>query len=329
MTEMNNHLAQTHSAAEIAKFARPLAVRRVPPFARIFLATVLFFAMSFAAKAGWFDKKEADFTNYEVPLYQQITNHIKVKILARLGEGKNTRDRYFIIPFAYQNKANDPAYSHSFMTVIRVLADNQQHQLTAGVKKRTYKDRAFQAFTISWLPYDFATNPNLCVFKGFGSRIIPSWNQCPLSSGRSFTLEETIKLAVNVKNAVCMWGPYEISKDGFDMAVKRLRLLEAGAIKYRADDRLTRENHTAINCFHAMAGLTELFPKGGIFGTGFNMWGINGTSRVLLEYNETAHIKGVLLEPVDDKQDRFGFVYAPTRESGYYNPFKTASAYKR
>jgi len=285
--------------------------------------------MSFVARAGWFDRPNADFTNHEVPLYQQIANHIKVRILARLGEGKNTRDRFFIIPFAYENKGNNPGYSHSFMTVIRVLADNKQRKLTPGIEKRTYKDREFQAFTISWLPADFSTNPNLCVFKGFGSRIFPTWNRCPVSPGRSFTLEETIKLAVNAKNAVCMWGPYEIRKEGFDLAVNRLRLLEKGTIKYRADDRLTRKDLTAINCFHAMAGLTELFPNGGIFGTGFKMWGVNGTERVLIEYNAKAHIRGVLLEAVDEKKDRFGFVYAPTRDSRYYDPFKTASAYRR
>ncbi len=295
----------------------------------MFMAGVLFLAMSFVAQAGWFDKPDADFGNYDVPLYKQITNHIKVKILARLGEGRNLRDRYFIIPFAYENKGNDPAYSHSFMTVIRVLPDNKQAKLTSGIQKRTYKDREFQAFTISWLPHDFPANPNLCVFKGFGSRLIPTWNRCPLSEGKSFTLEETIKLAVNVKNAVCMWGPYEISKEGFEVAVARLRLLEKGTIKYRADDRLTRKDQTAINCFHAMAGLTELFPNGGIFGTGFNMWGINGTERVLIEYKAKAKVRKFLLEPVDEKNDRFGFVYAPTRESRYYDPFKTASAYHR
>jgi hypothetical protein len=126
-----------------------------------------------------------------------------------------------------------------------------------------------------------------------------------------------------------MWGPYEISKDGFDLAVSRLRLLEKGSIKYRADDRLTRKDRTAINCFHAMAGLTELFPNGGIFGTGFKMWGINGTSRVLMEYNAKGHLRGVLLEPVDEKKDRYGFVYAAGRDGRYYDPFETASAYQR
>lgn len=321
---MNDFSAQAHSVAEIAK-----PVRRVPALSRVFLAGVLFLALSFVAQACWFDKPAADFSNYEVPLYQQITSRIKAKILARVGEGRNNRDRYFIIPFAYENKGNDPGYSHSFMTVIRVLPDNRQVKLTKGISKRTYKDREFQAFTISWLPHDFSADPNLCVFKGFGARIIPTWNRCPMVEGRSFTLEETIKLAVNVKNSVCMWGPYEIKKEGFDLAVGRLRLLEKGTIKYRADDRLTRKDRSAINCFHAMAGLTELFPNGGIFGTGFKMWGVNGTARVLIEYNETARIKGVLLEPVDEKKDRYGFVYAPSREGKYHDPFKVSSAYQR
>ncbi len=323
---MSAHPAPTVAVEEIPSATRSRTVRRVPPFARLVLAATLFFTLSFVAQAGWFDPKP-DYSNYDVPLYQQVTDHIKVRILSRLGEGKNLRDRYFIIPFAYQNEGNDAGYSHSFMTVIRVLADTKHDKLTAGLRKRTYKNREFQAFNISWLPKDFGTNPNLCVFNGFGSRIVPAWNRCPLVEGRSFTLEETIKLAVNVKNAVCMWGPYEIRKEGFDLGVKRLRLLEKGEIKYRADDRLTREKRTAINCFHAMAGLTELFPNGGIFGTGFKMWGINGTARVLIEYNEAASFQGLILEPVDEKNDRFGFVYAPARDSRCYNPFKTAFAY--
>jgi hypothetical protein len=271
-----------------------------------------------------------DFTNYDVPLYQQITNRIKAKILARIGEGKNTRDRYFIIPFAYENKGNDPEFSHSFITVIRVLADDRQPKLTAGLKVRQYKNREFEAFTISWLPHDFDTNPHLCVFNGFGSRLIPSWNKCPTSVGHNFNLEQTIKLAVNVKNAVGMWGPYEVTQGGFDLGVQRMRLLDGGTIKYRADDRLTRKDRTAINCFHAIAGLDKLFPNGGLFGTGFKMWGLNGTRRVLIEYKSTAGDRGLLLEPIDQKKDLYGFVYAPTRDARrIFDPFKNASAYRK
>ena len=325
---MNDHLAQTKSSEDMPNQAQRRTAPRVASFARLFLAGVLILGLSLVAKAGLF-QKDPDFSNYDVPLYEQITNHIKAKVLARLGDGKNTRDRYFIIPFAYENKGNDPRFSHSFMVVIRVLADDKQSKLTQGLQKRTYKNREFEAFTISWLPHDFLTNPNLCVFEGFGSRIFPKLNDCPLSVGRDFKLDETIKLAVNAKNAVCMWGPYEISKEGFDLGVKRLRLLDGGTIRYRADDRLYRKDQVAINCFHAMSGLAELYPNGGIFGTGFKMWGINGTARVLIEYKAKARNKGLLLEPVNEKKDRYGFVYAPTRDShDVYNPFKSASAYR-
>jgi hypothetical protein len=273
-------------------------------------------------------QREPDFSNYDLPLYTQIVNRIKAKVSARLGEGMNPHDRYFIIPFAYQNRANDPEYSHSFISVIRVFADNKEAKLTPGLKTRTYKNRQFEAFTISWLPRDFKRHPHLCVFDGPGSRINPELNKCPVVPGENFNLEDTIKLATHDHLAVAMWGPYEIAKPGFDLGVRRKRLLDGGTIKYRADDRIYREKKIAINCFHAMAGLDQLFPKGGLFGTGFNMWGFNGTARVLIEYKEKANYKGLLLEPVDVKKDRYGFIYAPKRNGPVnYNPIKNSSAY--
>lgn len=293
------------------------------------LAWLLALGLCLSANAAE-PKPGLDYSNYHVPLYEQITNRIKDKVMARLGEGKNTRDRYFIIPFAYENDGNDPEFSHSFLSVIRVLADDRQPNLTAGLKKRAHGNRTFEAFTISWLPRDFASNPHLCVFEGVGARLDPRLNKCPVSIGRNFNLEETIKLGADVKNAVCMWGPYEITKDAFDLTVKRLRLLQGGTIKYRADDRLLRKDRTAINCFHAMANVYELYPNGGIFGTGFNMWGLNGTARVLIEYKDRAAKRGLLLEPVDEKKDRYGFVYAASEKSApSYNPFKAASVYHR
>jgi hypothetical protein len=326
---MNDHRAQTTSSEEMPIQGWRRAGPRVRPLARFFLTIVMVLRLSVVVQAGLLNQNP-DFSNYNVPLYEQIANHIKAKVLARLGDGRSTRDRYFIIPFAYENKGNDPKFSHSFLSVIRVLADKKQTRLTPGLQKRTYMNRDFEAFTISWLPHDFSSNPHLCVFEGVGSRLFPKLNVCPLSVGRDFKLDETIKLAVNAKNAVCMWGPYEISKEGFDLGVRRLRLLNGGTIRYRADDRLYRKDRIAINCFHAMAGLDELYPNGGIFGTGLKMWGINGTTRVLIEYRAKASNKGLLLEPVDARKDRYGFVYVPARNSrDFYNPFKNASAYQK
>ena len=77
-----------------------------------------------------------------------------------------------------------------------------------------------------------------------------------------------------------------------------------------------------------MAGLDQLYPNGGLFGTRFKMGGINGTRRVLIEYTKKASNKGMLLDRVDIKKGLYGFVYAPERNSrGGYNPFPNASVY--
>jgi hypothetical protein len=290
----------------------------------LFRTLILLLTLPIVARA------ETDFSNYDAPLYQQIVDRIKAKVSARLGEGRNPSDRVFIIPFAYEDRGNHPEHSHSFISVIRVLADNKQTKLTPGLAKQKYQNREFEAFTISWLPADFMTNPNLCVFDGPLSRTIPANNKCPISPGRNFNLEETIKLAVAQKNAVAMWGPYEIKQEAFDLAVKRKELLDGGTIKYRADDRLYQKDKVAISCFHAMAGLEELFPKGGFLGTGLKMWGFNGTARVLIEYTKRARYKGLLLEPVDVKKDRVAFVYAPARNGPVpYDPLRNGFAYQR
>jgi len=292
-----------------------------------FVTSVLFLAGCASGPGG----RHVNFSNYDKTLTEQATDQIKARVATRLGQGKNLDDRYFIIPFAYENKGNDPAFSHSFLSVIRVFADDRQPEPVPGLKKMAWKGREFEAFTISWLPHDFPENPNLCVFEGFGAVLVPSLNKCPLSDGKSFDLPTTLKLAVHEKGAVGMWGPYEISKPGFDLAVQRLFMLHKGTIKYVADDRRYRKDLLAINCFHAIAGLHELFPNGGIFGTGFKMWGLNGTRQVLLEYTTTDSNKGLLLEPIDIKKDLIGFVYAPDRTAKeVYDPFTTsASAYHK
>jgi hypothetical protein len=282
----------------------------------------------FLAVQPRFARGDVDFSHYDVPLYTQIVNRIKANIAPRLGTAPLTKERYFMIPFAYQDDGNHPEKSHSFISVIRVFADDKQPKETPGLVQGKYKNREFEAFTISWLPADFLENPNLCVFEGPGARLFATKNQCPVLPGKNFKLADTIKLAVNAKNAVAMWGPYEIRKEGFDRGVARKKLLDGGTIRYRADDRLYQKDKAAISCFHAMAGLDELFPRGGLFNSGLRMWGFNGTARVLIEYTEKPLFKKLILEPVDVKKDRSFFVYAATANGPVpYNPAKVAAAY--
>ena len=191
------------------------------------------------AQAGLL-KPDVNYSNYNVPLYEQIVNRIKAKGAPRLAEGKNTRDRYFIVPFAYQRRWNNPEFSHSFISVIHLLPAGKKLGLRPGFRRGKFKGRDFEAFTISWVPHDFDRNPHLCVFDGFGSRLFASLNKCPISVGRDFTLAETLKLAVNEKNAVGMWGPYEIKKAAFDLGVKRMRLLDVRSEPDRTERAVAR-----------------------------------------------------------------------------------------
>src|ERR1700716_4499128 len=85
--------------------------RRINPLASWVATCALLFSPCVPVH-GILRKGDADFSNYDVPLYEQIVNRIKAKVAARLGEGENRQDCYFIVPFAYQNKRNDPGFSH-------------------------------------------------------------------------------------------------------------------------------------------------------------------------------------------------------------------------
>jgi hypothetical protein len=102
----------------------------------------LLFSPCVQAHAGLF-KPDVDYSNYNVPLFDQVVNRIKAKVAARLGEGENTVDRYFIVPFAYQHRGNKPALAHSFISVIRVFADNKQPHFTPGLRQGQFRNRNF------------------------------------------------------------------------------------------------------------------------------------------------------------------------------------------
>jgi hypothetical protein len=330
--------ANENSVARLFRWVvRRVANRRTKVLARVATCALLLGPLV-PVHGGWL-KPDVDYSNYDSPLWDQIVNHIKAKILARIRGGKLTTDRYFIIPFAFQDRGVNPEHSHSFISVIRVIANAKpvppSNKLVlsraapkTGIRHGEYMGLSFEAFTISWVPHDWDTNPHLCVFDGFASRIFPSNNHCPITVGKNFLLAQSLKQAMNFKAAVGIWGPYEIRREGFELGVRRMKLLDGGTIRYLADDRLTRKDLIAINCFHAMAGLDQLYPNGGLFGTGFMMWGIKGTERVLIEYTHRASDRGILLEPVDYKKDLYGFVYAPKRNGPFvYNPFRNATAY--
>src|SRR5260370_2603539 len=91
--------------------------RGVKRLAIWFATCALLFSPCVPVHAGLL-KAEVDFSNYDAPLFEQIVNRIKAKVAARLGKGVNTQDRYFIIPFPYQDSGIKPHLSPSCCSVI-------------------------------------------------------------------------------------------------------------------------------------------------------------------------------------------------------------------
>jgi len=107
--------------------------RRINPLASWVATCALLFNPCVSVHAGLL-KADVDFSNFDVPLYEQIVNRIKAKVAARPGPGVNAQDRYFVIPFAYQDRWIKPQPSHSFISVIRVLGEGKQPSLTSGFR---------------------------------------------------------------------------------------------------------------------------------------------------------------------------------------------------
>src|SRR5215472_7268326 len=128
---MNNLLNSEDSKVRPAGSGVGMKIsRQEKPLVRWVATCALFlFSTGVPVHAGLI-KPDVDYSNYQTPLLEQMVNRIKAKISARLGTKENRQDRYFIIPFAYQNFGNSPDLSHSFISVVRVFPDQKQPKYT-------------------------------------------------------------------------------------------------------------------------------------------------------------------------------------------------------
>lgn len=140
-------------------------------------------------------------------------------------------DTYYLIVFGSQRIPNNPNYSHSFATFVRSSCPDAPSGRAAT---------ALESHTISWLP---ATGE---------VRTLALTPEC----GRNFGLDETLALALNNKERVSLWGPYEIQPELYYRALRRIEQLESGQVLYKANDSGRRSNEVS-NCIHAISAVTQ------------------------------------------------------------------------
>jgi len=124
-------------------------------------------------------------------------------------------------------RAQEPNESY-YMTIFSAQADSRD-------PRRTH---SFASFVISWMPRSL----DIVILRRHPE------------PGANLDLESSLRWAESRNCRVSMWGPYQISKELYDRAVKQEARLNSGLVLYKALDRRFRPG-MASNCIHAVSDL--------------------------------------------------------------------------
>ena len=150
---------------------------------------------------------------------------------APFTSGANAGEEYFLLMYGSQRTSNNPNYSHTFATFVKVI------WVGPGPCP---PNAAIESHTISWLP------ENLKVRIG---ALLP---EC----GHNFDLHTTLAFAYASDTRVSVWGPYPIEPNLYYAALRRKVELEGGAIRYKANDMGYKSDRVS-NCIHAVSTIVE------------------------------------------------------------------------
>jgi len=137
-------------------------------------------------------------------------------------------DRYYMLMFASQGEANAPALSHTYAVFVKTPA--AAHTIS-------------EVRCISWLPSSLRIQL---------LRLRPE-------PGKNLSLEETNRWARDLDAQITMWGPFQIKKVLYDMAVLQAERLNRKELGYKALDWRFREG-AAVSCSHAVSDLDTTQP---------------------------------------------------------------------
>jgi hypothetical protein len=146
--------------------------------------------------------------------------------LASVGTAR-ADEAYFLLVFGSQRTPPNPDYSHSFATFVKVTGEGP-----------CLENPCLEAHTISWLP------ANLMV------RTCALLPEC----GHNFDLHPTLRYVFDSQERVSVWGPYRIEPELYCRALKQIRLLESGQVRYKAIDAGHHSDEVS-NCIHAISSL--------------------------------------------------------------------------
>jgi hypothetical protein len=155
-------------------------------------------------------------------------------VLALCGGSARADEAYFLMVFGSQRPVNLPRHAHCFATFVRVSCPR------GGSPAR----QQVQSWTISWMPRTL----EIGIY-----RLRPE-------AGVNLDLHSTLRWALADRQRVFLWGPYQITRDLFDRAIRQIVHLRSGAVCYKAvvtgypSDRVS-------NCIFAVRDLAMAPPR--------------------------------------------------------------------
>ena len=133
-------------------------------------------------------------------------------------------ERYYVMVFASQKNTINPNHTHSFAAFIKVT--------------ETKREKRIEHHTISWM----SDSGKVKLLKLFPE------------TGRNLGLHETIQWAMDRKQTISFWGPYEIHPELYHLARQQIAGLEQTRKKYKTLDSFYPTRKTS-NCIHAISDI--------------------------------------------------------------------------
>ena len=133
-------------------------------------------------------------------------------------------EAYYLLIFGSQRTPPRARHSHTFGTFVK----------TSG--QLGSPDFTFESHTISWLP------------QALQIRMFALLPEC----GENFDLHATVRYALSDEQRISLWGPYQVTPDLYERALKQVVVLESGHVRYKALDTGRRSDRVS-NCIHAVS----------------------------------------------------------------------------
>lgn len=142
-------------------------------------------------------------------------------VLLFLLNGSAWADKYYFVLFAHDSKIPIPFTCHVWGTWLKTTDDG----------------KLIEQKTISWQP-------------------VGAWGLFDRAKkGYNLDLKESLEFARKKKRVIHYWGPFEISEEFHNQAVKRWEELPS-QYQYKALDAISRKKtKPAVNCFHAISDI--------------------------------------------------------------------------